>query len=195
MNSQPVANQFQFLILTDPVTIGTGHSCDRSSLMKWFRAGKPICPKTGEKMKNMEVVPNLALKRLIQQYCNKNRNRNVGMSTVGSLAAEGAMKMVAEFINGSETQENAVAGLLNLSKHLKGKAVIVENGGVDLVVDVLKEDLKVEACQHAAGTLFYLALIEEYWVLIRENPRALLALRELIKNEICSSSGHYHAQD
>ncbi|XP_061991005.1 U-box domain-containing protein 19-like [Rosa rugosa] len=223
-------------IMTDPVTIGTGHSYDRSSIMKWFRAGKPICPKTGEKMKSMEVVPNLALKRLIQQYCNENgipfgdsgrRNRDIGRSTVaGSLAAEGAMKMVAEFLCGgvgtgsnkaayeirllsktsifnrsclveagvvphllkllasadSETQENAVAGLLNLSKHSKGKAVIVENGGVHLVVDVLKEGLKVEACQHAAGTLFYLASIDEYRILIGENPRAIPALRELIKN-------------
>ncbi|PRQ41168.1 putative aminoacyltransferase, E1 ubiquitin-activating enzyme [Rosa chinensis] len=223
-------------IMTDPVTIRTGHSYDRSSIMKWFRAGKPICPKTGEKMKSMEVVPNLALKRLIQQYCNENgipfgdsgrRNRDIGRSTVaGSSAAEGAMKMVAEFLCASvgtgsnkaayeirllsktsifnrsclveagvvphllkllasadsEAQENAVAGLLNLSKHSKGKAVIVENGGVDLVVDVLKEGLKVEACQHAAGTLFYLASIEEYRILIGENPRAIPALRELIKN-------------
>ncbi|PRQ48031.1 putative aminoacyltransferase, E1 ubiquitin-activating enzyme [Rosa chinensis] len=196
MNSERVANQFWVLNLTNPVMIGMGHSYDQSSITKWFRAGKPICPETGEKTKNMEVVPNLALKRLIQQYCNENgipfgdsgcRNHDIGRSAVaGSLAAEGAMKMVVEFVSGSvgigsnkvafeirllsktsifnrsclveagvvphllkllasadsKTQENVVAGLLNLLKHSKGKAVIVENGGVDLVVDVLKEGLK-----------------------------------------------------
>lgn len=227
-------------IMADPVTIGTGHSYDRSSIKKWFRAGKPICPKTGEKVKNMEVVPNLALRRLIQQYCSDNGiaygdsgnwNRDIGRTKLaGSLAAEQAMKMVAEFLSqsleawtpeeknkaayeirllsktsifnrsclveagvvphllkllsvaDSQTQENAIAGLLNLSKHSKGKAVIVENGGVDLIVDFLREGLKVEACQHAAGTLFYLASIDEYRILIGENPRAIPALRELIKN-------------
>ncbi|XP_050375053.1 U-box domain-containing protein 19-like [Argentina anserina] len=226
-------------IMTDPVTVGTGHTYDRSSIMKWFRAGKPICPKTGERLKSMGVVPNLALKRLIQQYCSENgisfgdsgrrRSRDIGRTIVaGSLGAEEAMKMAAGFLSeraaggtvgernkaayeirlvsktsifnrsclveagvvphllklleDMESQENAVAGLLNLSKHSKGKAAIVESGGVDLVVGVLKEGLKVEACQHAAGTLFYLASVEEYRILIGENPRAIPALRELIRN-------------
>lgn len=237
-------------IMADPVTIGTGHSYDRSSIKKWFRAGKPICPKTGEKLKNMEVVPNLALRRLIQQYCSDNGiaygdsgrwKPDIGRTKLaGSLAAEQAMKMVAEFISqsleagtpeekkkkaayeirllsktsifnrsclveagvvphllkllslaDSQTQENAMAGLLNLSKHSKGKAVIVENGGVDLIVDLLREGLKAEACKHAAGTLYYLASIDEYRILIGENQRAIPALRELIKNG--SDSGKKNA--
>ncbi|XP_021809785.1 U-box domain-containing protein 18 [Prunus avium] len=229
-------------IMVDPVTIGTGHSYDRSSIMKWFRAGSPICPKTGEKLKNTEVVPNLALKRLIQQYCAANcvpfadsghRNRDIGktrLEVAGSLAAEGAMKMVAKFLSGrldvgtreeqnkaayeirllsktsifnrsclveagviphllkllssadSVTQENAIAALLNLSKHSKSKDAIVENGGLDLIVDVLKKGLKPEACQHAAGTMFYLASIEEYRILIGENPEVMPALMEMIKD-------------
>ncbi|KAL6192506.1 hypothetical protein ACLB2K_033594 [Fragaria x ananassa] len=227
-------------IMTEPVTIATGQSYDRGSIMKWFRGGKAVCPKTGEKLKSREVVPNLALKRLIQQYCSENgipfgdsghRSRDIGRTiAAGSLAAEEVMKMLSKYLSASiaagtmeerskaayeirilsktsifnrsclveaglvphllkmlasadsERQENAVAGLLNLSKHSKGKAAIVENGGVDLVVDVLKEGLKVEACQHAAGTLFYLASVEEYRILIGENPRAIPALRELIKN-------------
>ncbi|PRQ28338.1 putative aminoacyltransferase, E1 ubiquitin-activating enzyme [Rosa chinensis] len=94
MNSERVASQFWVLNLTDPVTIGMGHSYDRSSITKWFRAGKPICPETREKNKNMENgIP------FGDSGC---RNHDIGRSAVaGSLAAEGAMKMVVEFVSGS----------------------------------------------------------------------------------------------
>ncbi|CAN6676102.1 unnamed protein product [Malus baccata var. baccata] len=242
LNSEDFRCPISLEIMADPVTIATGQSYDRSSIEKWFRAGNPICPKTGEKLKNTEVVPNLALKRLIQQHCFENgvafadsghRNRDSGrtrLAVAGSLAAEGAIKMVAEFLNGwlefgtveeqnkaayeirllskssifnrsclveagvvphllkllrsadSGIQENAIASLLNLSKYLKSKAVIVENRGLDLIVGVVKKGLRLEARQHAAGTLFYLSSVEEYRRLIGENADAIPALMELIKD-------------
>ncbi|KAM2333933.1 hypothetical protein ACFXTH_011555 [Malus domestica] len=229
-------------IMADPVTVATGQSYDRCSIAKWFRADNLICPKTGEKLKNMEVVPNLALKRLIQQHCFENggafadsgrRNLDIGrarLAVAGSLADEGVMQMVAEFLNGrlavgtveeqnkaayeirlltktsifnrsclveagvvphllkllcsadSVTQENAIASLLNVSKYSKSRAVIVENGGLNLMVGVLKKGLISEARQHAAGTLFYLASTEEYRRLIGENADAIPALMALIKD-------------
>ncbi|KAM1102915.1 hypothetical protein ACFX19_011684 [Malus domestica] len=190
-------------IMADPVTVATGQSYDRCSIAKWFRADNLICPKTGEKLKNTEVVPNLALKRLIQQLCFENggafadsgrRNLDIGrarLAVAGSLADEGAMQMVAEFLNGrlamlcsadSVTQENAIASLLNVSKYSKSKAVIVENGGPNLMVGVLEKGLKSEARQHAAGTLFYLASTEEYRRLIGETADAIPALMALIKD-------------
>ncbi|KAM0987438.1 hypothetical protein ACFX2A_011728 [Malus domestica] len=214
-------------IMADPVTVATGQSYDRCSIAKWFRADNLICPKTGEKLKNTEVVPNLALKRLIQQLCFENggafadsgrRNLDIGrarLAVAGSLADEGAMQMVAEFLNGrlavgtveeqnksrtrllmksgflrkqafltadSVTQEKAIAPLLNVSKYSKSKAVIVENGGLNLMVGVLEKGLKSEARQHAAGTLFYLSSTEEYRRLIGETADAIPALMALIKD-------------
>ncbi|KAM1741549.1 hypothetical protein ACFX13_011754 [Malus domestica] len=213
--------------MADPVTVATGQSYDRCSIAKWFRADNLICPKTGEKLKNTEVVPNLALKRLIQQLCFENggafadsgrRNLDIGrarLAVAGSLADEGAMQMVAEFLNGrlavgtveeqnksrtrllmksgflrkqafltadSVTQEKAIASLLNVSKYSKSKAVIVENGGLNLMVGVLEKGLKSEARQHAAGTLFYLSSTEEYRRLIGETADAIPALMALIKD-------------
>lgn len=224
----PISLEF----ITDPVTLSTGHTYDRSSIMKWFRAGNKTCPKTGQKLPNTELVPNLALCKLIQQHCSENgisvsnsgrRNRTVSVS-VGSLAAERAMNMAASFLAGmleeinnsnraahevrvlsktsvlnrsclieagivprllrllpcSSVQENAMAALLNLSKHAKGKAAIVENGGLELVVGVLNKGLSLHARQHAAGALFYLGSIEEYRELIGEIPEAIPGLIELI---------------
>lgn len=227
-------------IMSDPVTIASGHTYDRSSIMKWFRAGNSTCPKTGERLTSIDLVPNLALKLLIKQYCSANgipfvetgrRNRDavkfVGSSSV---ANEQAMKLLASFLVGrlvagtmeqqnkaafeirlltktsifnrsclveagaippllnlvtsrdSSCQENAMATLLNLSKNSKCKSTIVGNGGLFLILDVLKGGLKMEARQHAAGTLFYLTSVEEYRKMMGENPEFIPSLLELLRN-------------
>ena len=226
-------------LMTDPVTIETGHTYERSSILKWFRAGNPICPKTGEKVVSMDVVPNMALQRLIQQYCSANgipisepghRNHDITRTVLaGSLAAEGAMKVMANFLAGrlaagtsgernkaayeirllaktnifnryclaeagtiprllhllssgdSSSQHNAIAALLNLSKYSKSKTIMAENGGLELIVGVLRKGLKIEVRELAAATLYYLASVEEYRKLIGEIPEAFPALLELIK--------------
>ncbi|KAI4317462.1 hypothetical protein L6164_025329 [Bauhinia variegata] len=226
-------------IMTDPVTIETGHSYDRSSILKWFRSGNPTCPKTGKRLSSIELVPNLVLRRLIQQYCSENgiliadparRNHDISRTAQpGSLVAEEAMKMVANFLTcrletgtvvqrhraayeirlltktsifyrsclveasaiphllqlllskDSSTQENATAALLNLSKLPKSRTVIVENWGLKLIVGVLNKGLKMEARQHAAAILFYVASNEEYPRLIGEEPEAIPSLIKLIK--------------
>ncbi|WCJ38407.1 U-box domain-containing protein 19 [Euphorbia peplus] len=226
-------------LMKDPVTIETGHTYDRSSILKWFRAGNRTCPNTGRTLETTELIPNLVLKGLIRSYCIVNRiavaesnrmNRDISRTNrPGSLAAEAALKMVSSFLvdkleNGDSgemnkavyeirllskasifnrsclfeagvipyllnlllsddcvCQENAIAGVLNLSKHPKSKGVIVENGGVELIVYVLKRGLKMEAKQHGAATLFYLASVEEYRKSIGENHEAIPALLNLIK--------------
>ncbi|XP_015074985.1 U-box domain-containing protein 18 [Solanum pennellii] len=227
-------------IMSDPVTIASGHTYDRSSILKWFRAGNSTCPKTGERLTSVDLVPNLALKVLIKQYCSANgipfvetgtRNRDavrfVGSSTV---ANEQAMKLLASFLVGrlvagtmeqqnkavfeirlltktsifnrsclveagaippllnlvtsrdSSCQENVMATLLNLSKNSKCKSTIVGNGGLFLILDVLKGGLKMEARQHAAGTLFYLTSVEEYRKMMGDNPEFIPSLLELLRN-------------
>ncbi|KAK3041776.1 hypothetical protein RJ639_000292 [Escallonia herrerae] len=238
LNSDDFRCPISLEIMSDPVAIATGHTYDRSSILKWFGAGNPTCPKTGEKLLCTDLVPNLALKGLIKQYCQENgvpvaesdgRNRNITRAAIASSeAAEEAMKMLANFLAGKlvagtgkelykaafeirlltktsvfnrsclveagaipnllnllssvdlVTQENAVAALLNLSKHSKGKRVLVDNGGLELILEVVQRGLKMEARQHAAGVLFYLASVEEYRVMIGEIPEAIPALTELL---------------
>ncbi|PHT34175.1 hypothetical protein CQW23_25975 [Capsicum baccatum] len=75
-----------------------------------FRAGNSTCPKTGERLKSIDLVPNLALKFLIKQYCYVNgipfvgtgrRNRDTIKSLATSIVAnEQAMKLLASFLVG-----------------------------------------------------------------------------------------------
>ncbi|KAE8687985.1 equilibrative nucleotide transporter 1-like [Hibiscus syriacus] len=225
-------------LMSDPVTLSTGHTYDRRSILKWLNSGHATCPKTGKKLTSTKMVPNLVLKSMIQQFCAGNgvsvvssrKNRDITRTIkAGSLAGEEAVKMLAgilvnKLVNGNSgemnkaafeirvltktsifnrsclvesgsippllkllfskddnTQENSMAALLNLSKHTKSKGVIMANQGLDSIVHVLRKGLKIEAQQHAAATLFYLASIEENRVLIGENPEAIPGLIELIK--------------
>ncbi|GLT36539.1 hypothetical protein SLA2020_109110 [Shorea laevis] len=224
-------------LMSDPVTLSTGHTYDRGSIMKWFRSGNATCPKTGERLTTTEFVPNLAIRGIIQQYRIENgcvvaesspKSRDISETVLaGSIAAENALKILAGFLVNklaygslqemnkaaieirvltrksifnrsclvdagtvpyllnlllSEDQENAIAALLNLSKHSKSKDIIVENGGLDLIVHVLRKGIKIESRQNAAATLFYIASIQEFRILIGEHPGALRGLVELVRN-------------
>lgn len=238
LNSDDFQCPISLEVMLDPVTIATGHTYDRSSILKWFKAGNSTCPKTGKKLICRDLVSNLAMKHLIRQYCleggvamgetGRQNHHKRKTSVAGSLAAEGAIKMVAIFINGkllsgtneeqkkaayeirlltksssfnrsclveagvisnllnllcskdSVKQEDASAALLNLSKYSKTKRILVENGGLELVLDVIKNGLTMEARQHAAGTLFYISSVEEYRILIGEIPWTIPVLMELL---------------
>ncbi|CDP00177.1 unnamed protein product [Coffea canephora] len=227
-------------LMSDPVTIATGHTYERSSILKWFRAGNRTCPKTGQRLLCTDFVPNAALKQLIKGFCSEKgihfadsvgRSRDVTKAVVaGSKVSEQAVRLLANFLVGRlvgcnnqeqnraayeirlltktsifnrsclveagtippllnllfscdpSLQENAMASLLNLSKFSKSRKIIVENGGLILILDVLKCGLKVEARQHAAGAFFYLASAEEYRQLIGEIPDAIPSLVELVRD-------------
>ncbi|KAL8532647.1 hypothetical protein ACS0TY_009018 [Phlomoides rotata] len=225
-------------IMIDPVIISTGQTYDRCSILKWFKSGNRRCPKTGERVVSVDLVQNLALKKLIQQHCLENgipfeesRARRVAATAGGgSVVVEQAMMLIAAFLVGKMVagedeektkaafecrlltksnvfnrfclveadgipsllnlissrnqglqQENAMAALMNLSKHPKGKGTIVENGGLDLIVGVLNRGVK-EARQHAAGALFYLSSIEDNRRIIGRTPGAIPGLMELIRD-------------
>ncbi|XP_043724583.1 U-box domain-containing protein 19 [Telopea speciosissima] len=100
----PISLEF----MADPVTTSTGHTYDRSSILKWLKAGNFTCPKTGEKLTTTELVPNSTLRKLIQQYCSDNgislaehgsRSRDITRTILaGSNAAAEAMKQLANYL-------------------------------------------------------------------------------------------------
>ncbi|XP_019197291.1 PREDICTED: U-box domain-containing protein 19-like [Ipomoea nil] len=79
------------------------------------------------------------------------------------------------------TQENAISALLKLSKHTNGKTTIVEHGGVNPIVEVLKNGAKLEAKQIAAAIIFYLSSTREHRKQIGDTPGLIEALIELMK--------------
>lgn len=227
-------------LMLDPVTISTGQTYDRASIQKWLNSGHLICPKTGERLGSTDLVPNSALKKLIQQFCTDNgisisksgrRGKELSRTVISpSLASRVAMKFLAQFLAGRltygtdeqknkaayeirlltksnifnrsilievgnvpplldlltsddpNTQENAIAALLKLAKHTKGQKSIIEEGGLMLIVSVLRRGMKIESRQIAAATIFYLSAVEKYRKLIGSTREAIPSLIELIKD-------------
>uniref|UniRef100_A0A0D9WHP4 RING-type E3 ubiquitin transferase n=1 Tax=Leersia perrieri TaxID=77586 RepID=A0A0D9WHP4_9ORYZ len=59
-------------LMRDPVVSASGQTYDRESITRWFGSGKSTCPKTGQVLTNLEIVPNKALKNLISRWCREN---------------------------------------------------------------------------------------------------------------------------
>ncbi|XP_059644186.1 U-box domain-containing protein 26-like [Cornus florida] len=55
-------------LFTDPVTLCTGQTYDRSSIEKWLAAGNLTCPVTMQKLHDLSIVPNHTLRHLIDQW-------------------------------------------------------------------------------------------------------------------------------
>ncbi|KAK9048151.1 hypothetical protein SSX86_032885 [Deinandra increscens subsp. villosa] len=226
-------------LMTDPVTVSTGQTYDRVSIQKWLKSGNLICPKTGEKLATAELVPNLNLRKVIQQYCIdhgvpiskfQSQSRDISSTILpGSPSCAESIKFLTDYLvrrlrNGTEkqksrsafeirllaksniynrlcligsgaipplltllsspdstTQENAIAGLLKLSKHTNGKKEIINHFGLNPIVKVLTTGLKQESKQIAAATIFYLSSVVTNQKLIGENPDAIPGLIDLIK--------------
>ncbi|KAH6798980.1 hypothetical protein C2S51_035464 [Perilla frutescens var. frutescens] len=226
-------------LMTDPVTVSTGQTYDRVSIQKWLKSGNFVCPKTGEKLRSTELVPNTSLKKLIQQFCaeygvslakSSKNNRDISRTILpGSPANAAAIKFLSEFLtlslgygtdrqknkaayeirllaksnlfnrcclieSGSippllelldstdpTMQENAVSALLKLSKQPRGQKSIIENGGLNSVLAVLKHGKKQESRQTAAATIFYLSSVHDQRKKIGENKETIPSLLELIR--------------
>ncbi|KAK1324733.1 U-box domain-containing protein 17 [Acorus calamus] len=80
-------------------------------------------------------------------------------------------------------QENSVTAMLNLSIHDKNKVLIMEEKNcLRLIVGVLRHGWVTEARENAAATLFSLSAVHDYKKRIADEPGALEALADLLKD-------------
>nr|DAD34620.1 TPA_asm: hypothetical protein HUJ06_005260 [Nelumbo nucifera] len=141
-------------IMTDPVTVSTGQTYDRSSIQKWLRAGHSTCPKTGEKLTNTELVSNTALRKLIRQFYSDNRipvaetgnrNRDITRTNLsGSPAAAEAMKMLANFLvgklaEGTDEEKNKAAFEIKLlaKSNIFNRSYLADAGTIPYLLKLL----------------------------------------------------------
>ncbi|KAH7537590.1 hypothetical protein FEM48_Zijuj03G0109100 [Ziziphus jujuba var. spinosa] len=133
-------------LMKDPVIVASGHTYDRNSIAQWINSGHHTCPKSGQKLIHMALIPNYALKSLLQQWCeenniplvdsnlssvsdlerNSNRNGKQNENAVDHISATkiaaDAIKMTSEFLVGKlatgslEIQRQAAYELRLLAK-------------------------------------------------------------------------------
>ncbi|ESW27406.1 hypothetical protein PHAVU_003G199200 [Phaseolus vulgaris] len=150
-------------LMTDPVTVSTGQTYDRVSIKKWLKAGNTTCPKTGEKLTNIELVPNTSLKRLIQQFCidngislnsPSNRNHNI---TAGSPTAAHAMQFLAWFLTkrlvfGTQEEKQKAAYEIRVLARTSifNRTCLIEVGTVPPLLELLSSASKDKSTQENA---------------------------------------------
>ncbi|KAI4993137.1 hypothetical protein ZWY2020_007450 [Hordeum vulgare] len=190
----------------DPVTVSTGQTYDRASITRWMKAGCRTCPVTGEKLRTVDLVPNaslpaaagaarLAVSYIVAQFATGSTEERRKATCEARKLSKHSMFYRALFVEANavpwllcllscmdaSVQDNAVASLLNLSKHPGGRTALVEAGGIGLVVDIVNVGAKAETQQNAVAILFYLSSNAEYAEEIGRFPEAIPTLVRLIK--------------
>lgn len=185
-------------LMTDPVTVSTGQTYDRSSIQKWLKAGNSICPKTGEKLINTELVPNSTLRKLIQQFCEDNgvslakserKSRDSTQTIVpGSLASAEAMKFLSEFlvrrlVFGTDRQRNKAAYEIRLlaKSNIFNRSCLIDAGAILPLVNLLSASSDALTQSNAAAALLKLSKHGNGRILIVESG-GLPPILDVLKN-------------
>ncbi|MED6113689.1 hypothetical protein PIB30_073122 [Stylosanthes scabra] len=72
-------------LMRDPVIVSSGHTYGRNSIAQWINSGHHTCPKSGQRLIHTALIPNYALKSLVQQWCHDN---NVPVNEPNSSVSE-----------------------------------------------------------------------------------------------------------
>ncbi|EXC04705.1 U-box domain-containing protein 13 [Morus notabilis] len=154
-------------LMRDPVIVASGHTYDRNSIAQWINSGHHTCPKSGQRLIHMALIPNYALKSLMEQWCQDNNillseskssslsglersdtKRGQCESAVDHIsavkAAADAVKMSAEFLVGKlatgspDIQRQAAYELRLLAKtSMDNRRIISEAGAIPFLVTLL----------------------------------------------------------
>lgn len=179
-------------VMRDPVILSSGHTYDRNSIAKWINSGHHTCPKSGQRLIHTALIPNFALKSLIQQWCQENK---VPVNDPTSLLSEGnnskknlnenavdqvstnqgstdSVKMTAEFLVGklatgsADIQMKAAYELRLLAKSgMNNRRIIAEAGAIPFLVTLLgSNDSRIQ--ENAVTALLNLSIFDNNKILI-----------------------------
>lgn len=183
-------------LMRDPVIVSSGHTYDRNSIAQWIDSGHHVCPKSNQRLIHMALIPNYALKSLMQQWCHEN-NVNLNEATKPfsysdlersnskrylseepvdhisvSKAASDAVKMTAEFLVGKlatgspEIQRQAAYELRLLAKTGMDNRRIIAEAGAIPFLVTLLKSGDPRIEENAVTALFNLAIFNNNKILI-----------------------------
>ncbi|KAK4273724.1 hypothetical protein QN277_017063 [Acacia crassicarpa] len=183
-------------LMRDPVIVSSGHTYDRISIAQWINSGHHTCPKSGQRLIHTALIPNYALKSLVQQWCCENNvsvneptsssssstsenpnskdnsNEKAGDHISAKKAAIDAVKMTAEFLVGklatgsAEIQRQAAYELRLLAKTGMDNRRIIAEAGAIPFLLILLGSHDARIQEHAVTALFNLSIFDNNKVLI-----------------------------
>lgn len=64
-------------LMKDPVSLATGITYDRECIEKWLDTGHVTCPVSKQVLRNLDQIPNHALRKMIQHWCVEKKSYGV----------------------------------------------------------------------------------------------------------------------
>ncbi|ERM93829.1 hypothetical protein AMTRI_Chr04g181670 [Amborella trichopoda] len=105
-------------LMRDPVIMPTGITYDRQSIERWLDEGGKTCPVTNQPVHEPELIPNHALRRMIQSWCVANSSNGVDRIPTPKIPISEAR--VSEILSEiSVSSDRNLANCLKLVRKLK----------------------------------------------------------------------------
>ncbi|CAN4081084.1 unnamed protein product [Withania somnifera] len=160
-------------LMRDPVIVATGQTYERSFIQIWIDGGNTRCPKTQQILQDLTLIPNIALRSLIFDWCSKNnveqptalangrikRSDGLFRDVSGDIVAIQAIvrKLSSRSI---EDRRAAVAEIRSLSKRSTGNRVLIaEAGAIPVLVNLLtSEDNQIQ--ENAVTSILNLSIFD-----------------------------------
>ncbi|EOY04489.1 ARM repeat superfamily protein, putative [Theobroma cacao] len=187
-------------LMRDPVVVASGQTYDRESINQWIESGHNTCPKTGQTLAHISLIPNRALRNLIAMWC---REQRIPFETAGSnekvngvkatKAALEATKMTVSFLvnklSVSQSMEAANGVIYELRALAKtdsdSRACIAEAGAIPILVRYLGSAVGSDhPCLqvNAVTTILNLSILEANKTRIMETDGALNGVIEVLRS-------------
>ncbi|KAK8367460.1 hypothetical protein V6Z12_A02G186600 [Gossypium hirsutum] len=148
-------------LMTDPVIVASGQTYERAFIKKWFDLGLIVCPKTWQTLVHTLFIPNYTMKALIANWCESNNVKlpNLVESTLNQvyppptalfnlsifhenkarIVKAGAVRYLVHLMHPAAGMvDKAVAVLASLAATFEGRTAIGQEGGIPLLVEVVK---------------------------------------------------------
>ncbi|KAK3169151.1 hypothetical protein Dsin_000055 [Dipteronia sinensis] len=107
-------------LMSDPVTVCTGQTYDRTSIESWVATGNTTCPVTRAPLTDFTLIPNHTLRRLIQDWCVANRSFGVERIPTPKQPAEPGL--VRNLLSQASSLSNPYNSRLSALRRLRGLA-------------------------------------------------------------------------
>ncbi|CAH8365596.1 unnamed protein product [Eruca vesicaria subsp. sativa] len=182
-------------LMNDPVIVSTGQTYERSSIARWIQEGNSTCPKTGQKLVDLSVVPNLALRQLITLWCEVTGSSHDSpkeslpkeFQTRASTEAKRATVsiLVQNLADGSELAAREIRFLSRTATETR--RFIVEAGAIPHLRRLLKSEDAL-AQENAVTSIFNLSLDEENKSLIMEEHSCLEPIMSVLVSGLTSKA-------
>ncbi|BBN06634.1 hypothetical protein MPTK1_3g22740 [Marchantia polymorpha subsp. ruderalis] len=135
-------------LMSDPVTLSTGHTYDRSSIQLWFHAGKNTCPQTRQEVSTKDLIPNVTLKNCIRSWQLATRvvaRNDLKFPSSPRLLNEQNVRLMLDDLTvvGSDRLETLKALRIMAKASDRNRRLIVDGGALPLLGSIISRGYKV----------------------------------------------------